>query len=114
MYIKKQIFISRGFRPLYIFAIRKLPKLRPRNAPEYKDNRERMFIEREEMEMHDTDAPYIPDTRTDLARWSKKIEVLEVEEEEVDVSNNDASVAPESFERELNPVPAKSRAWGIF
>jgi hypothetical protein len=64
MYIRKQVFISRGARPLYIFSINVPESILPED-PKFRDNRERMFIEREEMELQDLDAPFVPDTRTD-------------------------------------------------
>ena len=81
MYISKQIFISRGFRPLYVWPLERVPKIYTREMPEFKENRERMFLEAEEMQKNDFDSPFVVDTRTDEEKnaWKINYPQLEVE-----------------------------------
>jgi hypothetical protein len=83
MYISKQTFISRGFRPLYVWPLERVPKIYTREMPEFKENRERMYLEAEEMQKNDFDSPFVVDTRTDEEKNAWKLNYPQREGESV-------------------------------
>jgi hypothetical protein len=106
MYIKKQLYVSRGARPLYIFSTSVPPKYVRSADPKFRDNRERMFIEREEMTQNDVDAPFVPDTRTEEEKHAWR----EVYIDEASVGSKSLNSA--TIKEDVETTPAKNSGWG--